>query len=99
MEKPDRAVADHQTRFADGNEITLVLRVSEVVRESGVGVAERHPRDCEMTRVIDHRLALAASAACSSGDCSHTQDPRCKKGEDEVTMILGRMGGREERRG
>ena len=62
-----------------------------------MGVAERHPRDCEMTRVIDHRLALAA-ASYSSGDSSHTQDPRCKKGEDEVTMILGRMGGREEDR-
>ena len=59
--------------------------------------AERHPRDCEMTRVIDHRLALAA-AAYSSGDSSHTQDPRCKKGEDEVTMILGRLRGWEEDR-
>ena len=58
-----------------------------------MGVAERHPRDCEMTRVIDHRLALAA-AAYSSGDSSHTQDPRCKKGEDEVTMIFGRQAGK-----
>ena len=50
--------------------------------------AERHPRDCEMTRVIDHRLAAAAVATVVT--------PKVQKGRRRSDNDLGQAEDRPD---
>ena len=47
--------------------------------------AERHPRDCEMTRVIDYRFAAAVATVVT---------PKVQKGRRRSDNDLGQAGKR-----